>query len=203
MDEEDILMDKEAIMKMAKEQGISYDEMVALLEYEKNKDEDEDEDSKDSFSRSELDRRISQAVETNSKRIKQELEAQKLEEIEKAKSEAEDYAKMSEREKQEAEMKKRIEELEERETQIQRKELRAQISTDLHEQNLPTTLADALIPLGDNEKIKEAIKSMKNSVDEQVKLAVEERLSGDVPPQGGGGLPDDPFTQRIKKIRGR
>lgn len=191
-------MDKEAIMKLAKEKGISYEEMVALLADEQDDDKGE---ADETFTRSELDRRISQAVETNSKRLKEQLEEQKKVEIEKAKNEAEEYARMTEQEKQEAQWKKRIEELEARESQLQRQELRAQISNDLSEHNLPTDLADALIPLGDSEKIKEAIKSMKASIDTQVKSAVDERLSGAVPPEGGGGLPDDPFVKRIKGIK--
>lgn len=198
MDEEDILMNKDEIMKLAKEKGISYDEMVAILKEEQDEKSDNDEKT---FTQSELDRRINQAVETNSKRIKEQLEEQKQAEIEKAKSEAEEYARMTEQEKLEAKMKKRIEELEAREAQLQRNELRSQITSDLQEHKLPESLVDILVPLGDSEKIKGAIKTMRESVDEQINSAVKERLAGSVPPESGGGLPDDPIKKRIKKIK--
>lgn len=199
-------MSKEQIMKMAEDKGISFEEMQRILDA-KNDEGDEGNEGGDGedemFTQSELDRRISLAVEKNSKKVMQQMEERKKQEIEKARTEAEEYAKMSEREKQDADLKKRLEELEQREAMIQKQELKSQIAKDLEENGLPPTLADALIPLGDNEKIKEVIKDMRKSVEEQVNTSVGERLAGDTPPEGGGGITDDPFTKRIKKIRGK
>lgn len=196
-------MNKEEIERLARERGISFEEMKLQLDAQDDDGEgEESNEGKETFTQSELDRRISLAVEKNSKKLMQQMEEKKQLEIEKAKTEAEEYARMTEKEKNEADMRKRLAELEERELALQRKELKAQISTDLQENDLPTTLADALIPLGDNEKIKLAIKEMKESVESQVNTAVESRLAGDTPPEGGGGITDDPFTKRIKKIRG-
>ena len=129
---------------------------------------------------SEFDAAISRAIASHDKNKAAEYQKQ----IEDAKAEGAAYAKLSEKERLDADLAKREQAINDREAKIQREELSISIKTDLDEKKLPTDMAEALIEIGDPDKIKAAVVSIKKSVDEVVNAAVKERLRQDDPQTG-------------------
>src|SRR5690625_73308 len=153
------------------------------------------------FTQSEVDRQISKAVESAISKQRAKWEQEKQEEIEKAKSEAEEYAKLTQKEKEEAELTKRLEELEKREKELNNRELLGQIQSDLKENNLPAELADTLLNLQDNGKIKAKIGDIKKHIDDTVNAQVKEALRQETPTQSTREVENDPFQAKIAKYK--
>ncbi|MFL0593328.1 DUF4355 domain-containing protein [Staphylococcus caprae] len=136
---------------------------------------DDDNPNKESkFTQSEVDSQISKAVEAalskRERKHQQELEKAKDE----AKKEAESYAKLTEKEKKEKEYEKREKALAEKEKEFQLRELKSDVESDLKEKGLPTSFAESLIHLEDNEKISEVVNEIKADFDKAVQEQVKE-----------------------------
>lgn len=153
------------------------------------------------FSQSEVDSQISKAVDSALKKREEKHEKELQERIEKERNEAAEYAKLSQKDKEEAEYKKRVEKLEQREQEINNRELVGQIQTDLKDNGLPTELADTLLSLQDNEKIKGRISDIKKHVDEAVNEKVKEALRQDTPNAGTKEIESDPFQKLMNKYK--
>ncbi|MGF2617739.1 DUF4355 domain-containing protein [Rossellomorea aquimaris] len=137
----------------------------------------------------ESDRKLAKALEKKQK----EWEAQLQQRIADAKKDAEQYAKMTQKEREDAEFKKRLEALDKRERELNTKQLRSEVESDLKTEGLPAAFADSLIKLEDNEKIKEAVASIKKEFDEAVNNAVKEKLRQD-PPETGSSKINNSFN---------
>ena len=137
-----------------------------------NDSDDSNEESK--FTQSEVDSKIGKAVDkalsNQSKKFEQILEQARKEEREKT----ERYAKLTEREKQEAELTEREKALAEKEKEFQLRELKTDVESDLKEKGLPTSFAESLIHLEDNEKISEVVNEIKADFDKAVQEQVKE-----------------------------
>lgn|SRR5699024_367463 len=161
----------------------------------------DDEQDNATFTRSDVDREVSKAVESAlSKReakLKEEMEAR----IEEERNEAAEYAKLTQKEQEEAEYKKRIEELEKREQELNNRQLLNQIESDLKDNSLPIELADTLLSLQDNEKIKTRINDIKSYVDELVNGRVKEALRQETPNASTKDIKHDPFQAKIAKYK--
>lgn len=114
---------------------------------------------------------VNKALANQEKKFEQRLK----EAVENARSEGESYAKLTQKEKEEQELSKREKAIAKREKAQALKELKSDVVDDLKEQELPTSFADALIKIEDNEEIKDVIRQIKkdfdNAVQEQVKEA--------------------------------
>ena len=78
--------------------------------------------------------------------------------------EEQSYAKMTQKEKEEQELSKREKAIAKREKAQALKELKSDVVDDLKEQELPTSFADALIKIEDNEEIKDVIRQIKKTL---------------------------------------
>lgn len=149
-----------------------------------NDDDQQQGEDKKGYSQSEVDSAVSKAVE----KYKSRLEKQHQQEIEDAKEqarkEAESYAKLTEKEKRDKELEKRENQLKERERELNLRHLKSDVEADLRENNLPTTFAESLILIEDNEKIKESIQSIKKEFDLAVKEQVKEATRQNTPSSG-------------------
>lgn len=131
---------------------------------------------------SESDRKLAKAMEKKQAEFDDLLE-QKLEE---AKATAAEYAKMTEKEKQQREFEDRQKDLNDREKKLNNRLLLMEIESDLKENDLPKSLGETLVHLGDNQKIKEVIADIKSDFDEAVNEAVKKELRQSTPNTGGG-----------------
>lgn len=117
----------------------------------------------------------------------------KDEEIQLAKTEAEKLAKMNEDQKTEYERQQREDALAKREADITARELRAQVTVQLTEDNLPVELADLLNftdadACNDSyQKVKEAFAKAAGSFDEAVQAEVNKRLANSADQPLGNG----------------
>jgi Domain of unknown function (DUF4355) len=145
----------------------------------------------------ESDRKLAKALEKKQK----EWESQLDQRIADAKKDAEQYAKMTQKEREDAECKKRFEELDKRERELNTKQLRSEVETDLKDEGLPAAFADSLIKLEDNEKIKEAVTSIKKEFDAAVNNAVKEKLRQDPPETGGSKINNSSHTTKAEMAR--
>jgi Domain of unknown function (DUF4355) len=145
----------------------------------------------------ESDRKLSKALEKKQK----EWEAQLDQRIDDAKKDAEQYAKMTQKEREDAEYKKRLEALDKRERELNTKQLRSEVETDLKDEGLPAAFAESLIKLEDNEKIKETVTSIKKEFDAAVNNAVKEKLRQDPPETGGSKLNNSSHTSKAEMAR--
>lgn len=123
-------------------------------------------------SQSELDSVINKSVQAALKNAKKEFDDKLEKEKEKARTNAKDYANMTEEQKKEADLQARIDELEAKEKELNDKELLTNIKVDLQEKELPASFAEMLLTLQDNEKIKESIDIIKQQWDEQIAEAI-------------------------------
>jgi hypothetical protein len=108
---------------------------------------------------------------------------------------------MTQKEREDAEYKKRLEALDKREHELNTKQLRSEVETDLKAEGLPAAFADSLIKLEDNEKIKEAVSSIKKEFDAAVNNAVKEKLRQDPPETGGSKLNNSSHTSKAEMAR--
>lgn len=133
---------------------------------------------------SEADKRAAKAVET----AKAKWEADNKQALEDAKNEGAKLAKMSAAEKADAEMQARVEEIEKREAALKQSELKAATKALLQDNGLPADMSDTLIGLGDAEAIKNAVETLKGSIDAQVNQRVEKIATGTKPVSGSSQL---------------
>lgn len=131
---------------------------------------------------SEIDALISKAIASHDKKREAAIQKQ----IEDAKAAGAAYAKLSEEEKKNADLTAREQALADREAQIRLGELSVAIKADLEEKKLPIGLAESLIAIGDDEKIKTAVTEIKKSFDEAVTAAVNAKLRQDDPKDSAG-----------------
>lgn len=164
-------------------------------------DNDDQEQENATYSRSDVDREVSKAVEKAISNQRAKWEEEKQAEIEKERQDAVEYAKMSQKEKDEAEYKKRIDLLEKREKELNDKQLLSEIESDLKENKLPTSFAQSLLTLQDNEKIKQSITNIKKDFDEAVNAQVKEALREETPEANSEDLSDDPFKAKLAKYK--
>lgn len=133
---------------------------------------------------SEADKRVAKAVET----AKAKWEADKKQALEDAKNEGAKLAKMSAAEKADAEMQARVKEIEKREAALKQSELKAATKALLQDNGLPADMSDTLIGLGDAEAIKNAVTTLKGSLDTQVNEKVEKLATGTKPLNSSSNL---------------
>ncbi|EJD81219.1 DUF4355 domain-containing protein [Staphylococcus epidermidis] len=135
----------------------------------------------ETYTRSEVDSQISKAVETalskRDRKHQQELDKAR----EEAKKEAESYAKLTEKEKKDKEFEKREQALAEKEKEFKLRELKSDVESDLKEKGLPTSFAQSLIHLEDNEQINDVVNSIKEDFDKAVQEQVKEATRQSTP----------------------
>lgn len=135
----------------------------------------------ETYTRSEVDSQISKAVETalskRERKHQQELDKAR----EEAKKEAESYAKLTEKEKKDKEFEKREQALAEKEKEFKLRELKSDVESDLKEKGLPTSFAQSLIHLEDNEQINDVVNSIKEDFDKAVQEQVKEATRQSTP----------------------
>ena len=135
----------------------------------------------ETYTRSEVDSQISKAVETalskRERKHQQELDKAR----EEAKKEAESYAKLTEKEKKDKEFEKREQALAEKENKFRLRELKADVENDLKDKGLPTSFAESLIHLEDNEQINEVVNAIKEDFDRAVQEQVKEATRQSTP----------------------
>lgn len=137
------------------------------------------------YSQSELDSAIGKAVEKALSKKEKQHQKQLEDAVEEARKDAESYAKLTEKEKRDKELEKRENQLKERERELNLRHLKSDVEADLKDNNLPTTFADTLILIEDNDKIKESIQSIKKEFDAAVKEQVKEATRQATPSSGG------------------
>lgn len=140
---------------------------------------------KKEFNQSEIDALVGKAVDTALKNNDKKWQAKLEEETAKAKTEAEEYAKMTAAEKQKAQAEKERAAFEKEKAEFEKEKLLVAIKSDLQENNLPIAFAGALVNIGDAEKIKEALKSLKETWDAEIAEAIKSKARQDVPGTGG------------------
>jgi hypothetical protein len=145
----------------------------------------------------ESDRKLAKALEKKQKEWEEQLDQR----IADAKKDAEQYAKMTQKEREDAEYKKRLEALDKRERELNTKQLRSEVETDLKDEGLPAAFAESLIKLEDNEEIKEAVSSIKKEFDTAVNNAVKEKLRQDPPETGGSKINNSSHTTKAEMAR--
>lgn len=145
-----------------------------------NEDDDkesvnDDENKQETYTKSEVDSAISKAVDSALKKRERKHQQDLEQAREEAKKKAESYAKLTEKEKRDKEIEEREQALAEKEKEFKLRELKSDVESDLKEKGLPTSFAESLIHLEDNEKISDVVKEIKadfdNAVQEQVKEA--------------------------------
>ncbi|MCH4520180.1 capsid assembly scaffolding protein Gp46 family protein [Staphylococcus haemolyticus] len=161
-------------------------------ETERNNNEQSENDNAKSeevtYTQSELDAKISKASEKNKRRLAEEYDKKLQEEIERVRREEQSYAKMTQKEKEEQELSKREKAIAEREKAQALKELKSDVVDDLKEQELPTSFADALIKIEDNEEIKDVIRQIKKDFDSAVGEKVKEATRQATPTNQGSSF---------------
>lgn len=141
------------------------------------------------FAQKEADRRVTQAQEKFKKQSEEEVQKA----VQEALSEAKRLEQMSDDDKQKEAADKRAKELDEREAKIKKSELVASTRAVLHDNNLPSNLAESLVALGDAEAINTTIKSLGATIKEQVSQGVKDQLKTATPQAGEGKLDHNPF----------
>ena len=135
----------------------------------------DDEKKQKTYTKSEVDSAISKAVDSALKKRERKHQQDLEQAREEAKKKAESYAKLTEKEKRDKEIEEREQALAKKEKEFKLRELKSDVESDLKEKGLPTSFAESLIHLEDNEKISDVVKEIKadfdNAVQEQVKEA--------------------------------
>lgn len=139
-----------------------------------NKESENDNDSKqETYTKNEVDSAISKAVDSALKKRERKHQQELENAREEARKKAESYAKLTEKEKRDKEIEEREQALAEKEKEFKLRELKSDVESDLKDKGLPTSFAESLIHLEDNEKISDVVKEIKadfdNAVQEQVK----------------------------------
>lgn len=156
-------------------------------------EEEKEAEQPETFTKSEVDSQISKSVAKALERKQAEFEAQLEEKLAAERKSAEEYAKMTAKEKEDAAYKQRLSELEKREQELNQRQLLTQVEADLKESGLPVSFASSLVAVGDNEAIKEALNAIKKDFDDAVNNAVKDKLRQDTP-KTGGGIPGNAVT---------
>lgn len=136
------------------------------------------------LTQSELDSQKHKAVNKALANQEKKFEQRLNEAVENARSEGESYAKLTEKEKQEKALSEREQRLEERERAIRLNQLKSDVEFDLKEKGLPTSFAESLVVLDDNEKINEIVNQIKQDFDEAVQEQVKEATRQNEPNVG-------------------
>lgn len=140
------------------------------------------------LTQSELDSQKHKAVNKALANQEKKFEQRLKEAVENARSEGESYAKLTEKEKQEKALSEREKRIEERERELKLNQLTSDVERDLKEKGLPTSFAESLVVLEDNEKINEAVNQIKKDFDEAVKEQVKEATRQDNPNVGASNF---------------
>ncbi|SDI15777.1 protein of unknown function [Alteribacillus persepolensis] len=127
----------------------------------------------------EADRRVQQALEKERQKLKEQMQ----QEIERERREAEELAKLSEKERQQKEFEQQQQKFEEEKKKFYRERLKLQAEQDLHERQLPTSIAPYLLA-DDAEKTLEVIKEVEVKWKEALEDEVKKRLATDKPNVG-------------------
>jgi len=136
-----------------------------------------------SFTQSEVDSKISKAVQTALDNREKEIEQRIADE----RKEAERLAKLSEKEREKEKLTQREKDLEKRAAELERKELLADAESILRDKGLATSFANILLG-EDAAKTLDNINNFKTAFDEAVNAQVKEKLRQDTPPAGGGQI---------------
>ncbi|KDE96583.1 scaffolding protein [Staphylococcus sp. TE8] len=152
-------------------------------ETEETKENSQNSDDKKVFelTQSELDSQKHKAVNTALANQEKKFEQRLKEAVENARSEGESYAKLTEKEKKDKEFEKREQALAEKEKEFRLRELKADVENDLKDKGLPTSFAESLIHLEDNEKINEVVNAIKEDFDRAVQEQVKEATRQSTP----------------------
>lgn len=144
---------------------------------------DQGDDDKEIFelTQSELDSQKHKAVNKALANQEKKFEQRLKEAVENARSEAESYAKLTEKEKKDKEFEKREQALAEKEKEFRLRELKADVENDLKDKGLPTSFAESLIHLEDNEQINDVVNSIKEDFDKAVQEQVKEATRQSTP----------------------
>lgn len=144
---------------------------------------DQGDDDKKFFelTQSELDSQKHKAVNKALANQEKKFEQRLKEAVENARSEAESYAKLTEKEKKDKEFEKREQALAEKEKEFRLRELKADVENDLKDKGLPTSFAESLIHLEDNEQINEVVNAIKEDFDRAVQEQVKEATRQSTP----------------------
>lgn len=150
---------------------------------DKQSGNDQEDDDKEIFelTQSELDSQKHKAVNKALANQEKKFEQRLKEAVENARSEAESYAKLTEKEKKDKEFEKREQALAEKEKEFKLRELKADVESDLKEKGLPTSFAQSLIHLEDNEQINEVVNAIKEDFDRAVQEQVKEATRQSTP----------------------
>lgn len=144
---------------------------------------DQGDDDKEIFelTQSELDSQKHKAVNKALANQEKKFEQRLKEAVENARSEAESYAKLTEKEKKDKEFEEREQALAEKENKFRLRELKADVENDLKDKGLPTSFAESLIHLEDNEQINEVVNAIKEDFDKAVQEQVKEATRQSTP----------------------
>lgn len=144
------------------------------------------------YDQAELDRRVNQALD----KAKAQHEKELAKAIEAGKTEGEKLAKMSAAEKAKQAQADLEAKLQAREDELNKRELRATVLDTLSEKQLPSSLADTLVGLGDAEAINKAVEAISTSITEQVAEGIKAGMRQSEPKNGSSSLgsSDDPFA---------
>lgn len=150
---------------------------------DKQSGNDQGDDDKKFFelTQSELDSQKHKAVNKALANQEKKFEQRLKEAVENARYEAESYAKLTEKEKKDKEIEKREQALAEKEKEFKLRELKADVESDLKEKGLPTSFAQSLIHLEDNEQINDVVNSIKEDFDKAVQEQVKEATRQSTP----------------------
>ncbi|MCG1584852.1 DUF4355 domain-containing protein [Staphylococcus epidermidis] len=150
---------------------------------DKQSGNDQEDDDKEIFelTQSELDSQKHKAVNKALANQEKKFEQRLKEAVENARSEAESYAKLTEKEKKDKEIEKREQALAEKEKEFRLRELKADVENDLKDKGLPTSFAESLIHLEDNEQINEVVNAIKEDFDRAVQEQVKEATRQSTP----------------------
>lgn len=146
---------------------------------------------------SEYDRRVAKQQE----KWNQKLEEAKKSAMEEGLSEGQKRAKMTAKEQADEDQKQREAALSKREAELNKRELTANTTDLLNEKGLPKDLAEALVELGDADKISAVVDTLQKSTEQQVNDQVKEQLRQDAPNNSSSVLDDtsNPFNQHLSK----
>ena len=150
---------------------------------DKQSGNDQGDDDKKFFelTQSELDSQKHKAVNKALANQEKKFEQRLKEAVENARSEAESYAKLTEKEKKDKEFEKREQALAEKEKEFKLRELKSDVESDLKEKGLPTSFTQSLIHLEDNEQINDVVNSIKEDFDKAVQEQVKEATRQSTP----------------------
>lgn len=177
-------------------------------ETEETKENSQNSDDKKVFelTQSELDSQKHKAVNTALANQEKKFEQRLKEAVKNARSEGESYAKLTEKEKKDKEFEKREQALAEKEKEFKLRELKADVENDLKDKGLPTSFAESLIHLEDNEQINEVVNAIKEdfnrAVQEQVKEATRQSTpSGQQSDVSSNKKTSDSFAELARQNR--